>query len=191
MHRACGFARRARTSTLSAFARLKAARCGECGALRPLVRHHFNAHHRAHAWGCACACRPVPQCSVECGRAGPRHRRRAARGAARRIPSRRMCAPGRARVSVCVRVLTCVCVSVCVWCLCACNALVSECVPVLACACVRVSAVEVCVPPNCPPATTRVACCTGHSPLQPLPGATWHTASAFVVLCCAARGERI
>jgi hypothetical protein len=43
------------------------------------------------------------------------------------------------------------------------------------------------VPPNRPPATARVACCTGHSPLQRLPGATWHAVCAFVVLCCAAR----
>ncbi len=56
-----------------------------------------------------------------------------------------------------------------------------------ACACVRVFALRFAEPPSRPPATTRVACCTGHGPLQPLLGATWHAACAFVALCCAAR----
>ncbi len=80
------------------------------------------------------------------------------------------CARVRVRARVeCVRVCVCVCVCVSV--------------------CVR-SCRRVCVltpPPNHPPATSRVACCNGHGPLQPLVArCLLRTAARVVVLFVAA-----
>ena len=72
------------------------------------------------------------------------------------------CLRARARGCVCASASACVCVCVCV-CVGAC---VSECASMPES--MRARVLERTLPPNRPPATSCVACCTGHVPLQPL-----------------------